>query len=253
MLSSTKEFAILLRRCAKRQARHEFGASLGRRKKPSKPPDCRSRRCRRRFPRWRTITEPGFDALQPRRLRRVGRRPNDEDVEFLDLAETPDTGTYVAAMPEYGHGSPSCREAWGEGDSGSRPRSITQGDDTSRRRYARARSWARKRPQGSNDRCTSSCVIGTKGLFGQGGSSTETTPSKPPGCGSRPGPRTDALGPEVSVGSPGARPSPKASGAGPRGGCRVSLRNTQNEMSWRACGCGRTSTWMWTTIASSSW
>ena len=51
----------------------------------------------------------------------------DEDVEFLDLAETPDTGTFR------GHAGvrawlAKLQEAWGEGFR-FEPRSITQGDD----------------------------------------------------------------------------------------------------------------------------
>ena len=51
----------------------------------------------------------------------------DEDVEFLDLAETPDTGTFrgPAGVRAW---LAKLQEAWGEGFR-FEPRSITQGDD----------------------------------------------------------------------------------------------------------------------------
>jgi ketosteroid isomerase-like protein len=77
------------------------------------------------IPPWETIWA-GFDAFN-RGDDDAWVAVYDQDVEFLDLAETPDTGTFR------GHAGvrawlAKLREAWGEGFR-FEPRSITQGDD----------------------------------------------------------------------------------------------------------------------------
>ena len=146
-------------------------------RKPSKPPGCRSRRCRRRFP---VGDDPGrFDAFN-RGDYDAWVAVYDEDVEFSTLPRLR-TPARFAAMPEYGHGSPSCRRL-GARDSGS-----SHGAS----RWATMQSSSVRSPRSGHESgvkvemtCTSSAYR-DKRSFGQGASSTETRPSKPPGFRSR--------------------------------------------------------------------
>jgi ketosteroid isomerase-like protein len=88
----------------------------------------------------------------------------DEDVEFLDLAETPDTGAYR------GHAGARAwlaklQEAWGEGFR-FEPQSITQGADAVVVEGERAQPELGAASQPKRP-FTSSCVTGTKRSFGQ--------------------------------------------------------------------------------------